>query len=82
LSYIRLLTGTGSIALAVSLATPAIAGEVRGVVADAGEADALQAAEVLIEELNRRTVTDRDGSYSFSDVPAGSYTITANYVGA
>ncbi|MEL7319423.1 MAG: TonB-dependent receptor [Pseudomonadota bacterium] len=82
MSYIRLLTGTGSIALAVSLATPAIAGEVRGVVADAGEADALQAAEVLIEELNRRTVTDRDGSYSFSDVPAGSYTITANYVGA
>lgn len=59
-----------------------MAGEVRGTVADAGDTDALQAVEVVIEELGRRAVTARDGSYVFEDVPAGSYTIVASYIGA
>ncbi|MEM9899151.1 MAG: TonB-dependent receptor, partial [Pseudomonadota bacterium] len=79
---IRLFTTSASLVLAATLAAPAIAGEVRGTVADASETAALQAAEVVIEELGRRTVTARDGSYLFEDVPAGSYTIVANYIGA
>jgi TonB-dependent receptor len=37
---------------------------------------------VVIEELGRRTVTSGDGTYVFNDVPEGTYTIIARYVGA
>jgi len=69
-------------AVATIMAAPAMAGEIRGIVADASDTDALQSVEVRIEEIGRRTVTARDGSYSFDDVPAGSYTLVARYVGA
>jgi len=78
----RFLAGGAAAALAVSLAAPAIAGEVRGTVSDASEVDALRAAEIRILELGRRTTTQRDGSYVFEDVPEGSYTIVASYIGA
>ncbi|MEO1488827.1 MAG: TonB-dependent receptor [Pseudomonadota bacterium] len=77
----RLLAGSAALAFAVS-GVSAMAGEVRGIVADATDTDVLQAAEVRIEELGRRTVTERDGSYVFNDVPEGTYTITASYIGA
>ena len=80
--HIRFLTATAAFAVATVLAAPAIAGEVRGVVADASDVDALRAAEVKILELDRRATTDRDGSYLFRDVPEGSYTIVASYIGA
>lgn len=79
---IRLALGSAAIALAAGLAAPAIAGEVAGVVADASDTAGLRAAEVVIEELGRRAVTSGDGMYVFNDVPAGTYTITARYVGA
>lgn len=79
---IRLAVGSAAIALAAGLAAPAVAGEVAGVVADASDTAGLRAAEVVIEELGRRTVTSGDGVYAFNDVPAGTYTITARYVGA
>lgn len=82
MTRIRLFAGSAAIALTVSMTAPALAGEVRGVVADATDTDALQAAEVRIEELGRRTTTARDGTYVFEDVPAGSYTIVATYIGA
>ena len=82
MAHFRFVGGASAIAVAVVLAAPAMAGEIRGIVADASDTDALQAAEVRIEELGRRTVTARDGSYSFDEVPAGSYTIVARYVGA
>ncbi|MGB7371765.1 TonB-dependent receptor [Erythrobacter sp.] len=82
MSPVRLFTGSAAIALAACLAAPAFAGEVRGTVADATDTEALQSAEVVIEELGRRTNTARDGSYRFDGVPAGSYTIVARYVGA
>ena len=82
MNRIRLASGSAALALAASLASPAFAGEVAGVVADASDTAVLDAVEVVIEELGRRTVTARDGSYIFTDVPEGTYTITARYVGA
>ena len=82
MTRIRFFASSAAIALATSMAAPAFAGEVRGIVADTTDTEALQAAEVVIEELGRRTATQRDGSYYFADVPAGSYTVTANYIGA
>lgn len=78
----RLFVSSASAVLALSLAAPAWAGEVGGTVADASDTAGLRAAEVVIEELGRRTVTSGDGTYIFNDVPAGTYTITARYVGA
>ncbi|MGB3469327.1 MAG: TonB-dependent receptor [Erythrobacter sp.] len=79
---IRLLSATAAFAVAATLAAPALAGDVRGSVADASDVDALRAAEIRIVELDRRTTTDRDGSYIFKDVPEGNYTIVASYIGA
>lgn len=78
----RLLLGSAAVALAATAAAPAFAGEVGGIVADASDTAGLRAAEVVIEELGRRTVTSGDGSFIFNDVPAGTYTLTARYVGA
>ncbi|MEL6667132.1 MAG: DUF2012 domain-containing protein, partial [Pseudomonadota bacterium] len=78
----RLISTVAAGAIAATIASPTIAGEVRGLVADATANESLQAAEVTIEELGRRTTTARDGTYVFEDVPAGSYTVTARYVGA
>ena len=65
-----------------SIATIAHAGELAGNVADASGTRSLQAANVRIVELGRVATTARDGSYSFADVPAGTYTLETTYVGA
>ena len=58
------------------------AGEIRGTVSDSSETKQLQAASIIIEGLGRTATTDRDGTYVIADVPAGSYQVVANYVGA
>ena len=76
----RLFVGA---ALATTIiSTPALAGEISGNVSDASETIALRSAEVRIVELGRVTTTERDGSFSFTDVPAGDYTLEIAYVGA
>src|SRR5688572_5983007 len=41
----------------------------------------LEGAEVTLTELERRAFTDRDGSFSFGNVPAGTYTVRVYYTG-
>lgn len=65
-----------------SFATMAHAGEVAGSVHDASGIRPLQSASVRIVELNRSAETDRGGNFIFGDVPAGTYTLEARYVGA
>ncbi|KQM21797.1 TonB-dependent receptor [Novosphingobium sp. Leaf2] len=65
-----------------SFATIAQAGEIAGHVNDTTGNRALASASVRIVELNRQVETDRAGSYVFGDVPAGTYTLEARYVGA
>lgn len=60
----------------------ALAGTLVGTVSDPSETRGLQSAQVRIVELDRVVTTDRDGSYRFSDVPAGTYTLETRYVGA
>ncbi|MEL7446792.1 MAG: TonB-dependent receptor plug domain-containing protein, partial [Pseudomonadota bacterium] len=79
---LKFVSGAAAIAVAAALSAPAFAGEVRGTVSDASETAALRATEVRIVELDRRTTTERDGSYMFDNVPAGTYTIVASYIGA
>lgn len=75
----RLLAG---LLASASFATIAHAGEVAGSVHDATGVRALQSASVRIVELDRSVETDRSGQYIFGDVPAGTYTLEARYVGA
>ena len=78
-SSMRLLAG---LLASASFATIAHAGEVAGSVHDATGARSLQSASVRIVELDRSVETDRSGQYIFGDVPAGTYTLEARYVGA
>ncbi len=78
----RLTSCCAVFALAIGLASPAIAGDVAGTVVDAQGITALQAAEIRIDELGRIATTGRDGSFMFEGVPAGTYTLTVNYIGA
>ena len=78
----RCLVSSAGAALAASIATPALAGDVVGTVLDASETITLQAAQVRIGELDRVATTERDGSFLFADVPAGEYTLEVRYVGA
>ncbi len=78
----RYALSAASIALAAGLASPALAGELRGTVIDASETIALRAAQVRIVELDRVASTASDGSFIFADIPEGTYTVEVRYVGA
>ena len=54
---------------------------VSGTVTDAASGDALPGANVLVTGTNMGAAATADGSYSISNVPAGSYTITASVIG-
>lgn len=54
---------------------------VSGSVTDAASGESLPGANVIITELNMGTSADIDGNYRITNVPAGSYTIQATFVG-
>ena len=56
-------------------------GSVSGTVRLAGGDNVLHEASVQIVELKRTTVTDNSGAYHFTDIPAGTYTITVHQEG-
>ncbi len=69
-------------ALAVMTAAGAVeAGELRGAVVDAGSDARLQGATVRLLENGRTAVSQRDGGFTFLDLPAGEYTAVADFVG-
>lgn len=59
--------------------SPAFAGDISGVVSDAGGVKAVAGVKVEIVELGRVTTTESNGAYRFADVPAGRYTVRATY---
>jgi len=73
----RLLLGAVLIAAPVA----AYANDVTGNVSEASGTRNLQGARVTIVELGRTTEADASGSFRFSDVPAGSYTLRAEFAG-
>jgi len=70
-------------AIAAALAGQGIAyaGDVTGRVTESDSGRPLPNATVRIAELNLVTQSDRAGQYRFANVPAGSYTVVAEYVG-
>lgn len=72
----------GSVSLFTLCVGAAHADVVRGSVTDASGAAPLEGALVTIDEIGRKTSTDRFGAYRLSGVPAGAYTLSVSYVGA
>jgi len=70
--------------LLIAATTAAIAqntGTIIGTVKLAGEDTVLHQASVQIVELNRTAITGQDGTYRFTAVPPGSYTLVAHQEG-
>ncbi len=59
----------------------AAGGKIAGRVVEAGTGEPLPAANVYIPELHRGTATDADGFYYLLDIPPGTYTLRAEYLG-
>lgn len=73
---------TSAAAMAAVLPTAALAGEISGTVIDSSQTIALRAAQIRLVELDRVATSERDGSFIFADVPAGTYTLEVSYIGA
>jgi len=54
---------------------------ISGVVTDANNGDPLPGTNVIIVELQKGAATNIDGEYTINDVPSGTYTLRANFVG-
>ncbi|MCE2437182.1 MAG: carboxypeptidase regulatory-like domain-containing protein [Pseudomonadales bacterium] len=70
----------GAVALSAPLSLAG--GGVSGRVADSTESVYFEGAEIEIVELRRQTTSKKDGSFEFTDVPAGEYSIKVDYLGA
>lgn len=57
------------------------AGSILGTVMNQNTGQYLEGAEVTVVGRSDRTFTTRDGSFSLSRLPAGSYTVRVNYTG-
>jgi TonB-dependent receptor len=83
----RRISRSGLRAAALLLATSAIAqaalaGTLTGTVADSNGVKPLQGADVRITSLGRVTNADAAGRFRFTDLPAGTYEVTASFAGA
>lgn len=71
--------------LAICLSMFAVAAQaqvsLRGQVSDTLTGRPLPSAEVTIVELGRSTITETSGAFTFTDVPPGSYTVSARFGG-
>ena len=56
-------------------------GTISGIVKDAQTGEALPGANVMLVKTSLGASTDVDGKYAIRDVPPGSYTLRATYVG-
>ncbi|NNF59430.1 MAG: TonB-dependent receptor [Rhodothermaceae bacterium] len=69
--------------LLLAAVSPAYAqdGTIRGIVTEAGADVPLPGVNVIVEELRLGSATDIDGQFEIPDVPAGSYTLVATFIG-
>lgn len=55
-------------------------GKISGKVINSKSGEILVGATVTVDRLNRSSATDLNGIYSFSNVPAGTYSITVTFI--
>ena len=73
-----LLTGVAALSLTAGAAS---AGDLRGTVTDANTGRRLEGASVRINQGGRAATSDGGGTFSITGLPAGDYTVTADFVG-
>ena len=72
-----------ALAMASLLMVPtSYANTLLGKVSDAQQKAHFEGAKLELVELRKTTVSDRDGSFRFNQLPAGQYTLTVTYLGA
>ncbi len=67
----------GVITLTIFTFTTVLAGTIRGKIVDATTGEAMVGITIQLREIHRTTFTGLDGSYTFKNIPQGSYTLTA-----
>ena len=67
--------------LLISFPLFASSGSIKGKVTDKATSEALIGANVVIQSLQIGAATDTDGLYQINNIPAGTYTVKASYVG-
>ena len=75
----RAIIGAG---LLISSSLAFADGRLEGRVVAGDKSTFLEGARIYIEALDRSVATARDGRFSFGQVPAGSYSVTVEYLGA
>src|SRR5690606_7125645 len=65
----------------VSAFTFAQNGVIAGKITDGNNQFSLPGATIKIENSNRYTISDQNGSYQFLNLPEGSYTVYVEYIG-
>lgn len=70
--------------LAALSSQPALAedGAIQGLLSDKNQRTYFEGAEITIKELGNTTVTRRDGTFRFVNIPEGNYTLVVKYLGA
>src|SRR3990172_8908702 len=58
-----------------------VTGAISGLVVDVETGDALPGANITVQGTNFGSSTDMQGNYEIRNVPAGSYTLLASYIG-
>ncbi|MEX1212470.1 MAG: TonB-dependent receptor [Balneolaceae bacterium] len=58
-----------------------LAGDVRGTVTDRETGEVIPFAYIHLEELDRSAQSDRNGAFSFQNVPDGTYTLQVHRIG-
>ncbi len=78
----RVLTALG-VLLALSLAPvqASTGGKIAGVVTDANTGDALPNANIIVVDSAMGTTADEKGRFFILNVPTGTYTLRATYIG-
>ena len=56
-------------------------GKISGKIIDKNDGSPLVGASVIIEDMNLEAATDVNGEYFIINIPPGSYTVRAEYIG-
>lgn len=77
----RLLSILALLAFLVPAVAFAQTGTITGTVTEAKTGNVLPGVNVALEELNRGAATGAEGNYTIEDVPPGTYTLRASFIG-
>ncbi|TMP74519.1 hypothetical protein CWB73_22140, partial [Pseudoalteromonas phenolica] len=76
------LSAVAMICAGLTLSSAANANTLTGQVSSASQKSHFQGAKVVIKELDRTLISERDGRFTATNLPAGNYTLEISYLGA